>query len=233
MSSSPRIHLAVIAAESVPSRWARWFLRWISEGANDADIFLDWERAVDIGEARSRAIDAGRARGASNHWQIDTDVQVQNPIREIVELLADDTSRGFDLVTSPGMSTAGVLEVFPLETSDVDPTGPFAVGTGWGGFISLTDKLLQQLPVTGHAYDLNQHTMRFYSFIQPEITCPHCFKVIPGASEDTMIYRSAMQLGMKAAADPRIRTMHIKSVGLPSYRPGMTVTEAKRDAEED
>ena len=117
--------------------------------------------------------------------------------------------------------------MFPLEGISAETDRPFAIGSGWGGFISLSGELVRKLPVMGLYRDLTSAPNYYYSYIQPEIECPHCHKVIPGASEDTMIYREAIKLGYKACADPRIRCQHLKTVGLPSLRPGMKVQEMK------
>jgi hypothetical protein len=142
------------------------------------------------------------------------------------------------LVTSPGMSNEGFIEakfdpkdhpeIFrPIEGEKdcftIERNEPFEIEKGWGGFIAFTRRGFTDLPAVGSAPTVDGTPMEQYCFSAPDHECPHCHQIIEGAGEDVMLYNSLRSVGLKACADPRIGTTHLKIAGLKSLRKGMPV----------
>jgi hypothetical protein len=213
------------------SRWWRWFMGWVSNYSPDeTTVIVDIEREVQVAHARSLAVyRAQRQRPAPDFlFQLDTDVMVENSITETARLCNEDRDKGFAAVTSPGMSSEGILEVsFNVDTTDWSYTEPFEIEKSWMGFFSLSHTGYSRIPPLGYSQSISAEKMEMYCATFPYMPCPYCGEEIEGMGEDVAFCKQIRKVGMRIAADPRIRTTHLKVAGLRSLRPGMNVLGKK------
>jgi len=200
---------------------------WVSNYSPDKlALIVDIEREVQVAHARSLAIRRAKIQKPDLAWQIDTDVIVEPNAETTASLCLDDARRGYGAVTSPGLSSEGILEV-SYDRSKVrwSDTEPFALTKSWAGFFSMSRRCFLDLEPLGYVHSISNQRIDSYCASFPYMPCPNCGKEIEGMGEDVALDRQIFKSGHQLAADPRITTTHLKIAGLKSLRPGMSVHE--------
>ena len=211
------------------SRWFRWFVRWVSEyEPTRLTVNVGIEKEPNIADSRSIAIREAKRHKPEFAVQVDTDVIVENTLEDTVRLLLDDRHRGYGIVTSPGRSAEGKLEVmWDVAGHNASGTSPWTVDHSWGGFLSFWRGVYLGMEPVGYYTSIANAKTDAYCMFVPYHPCPHCGKEIEGMGEDVSLIRQAQKAGGIECADPRIRTTHLKIAGIKSFREGDVVSKGE------
>lgn len=184
-------------------------------------IIGDWKSTA-LSISRSVSIDWAKKVGADWLLMTDCDTCPARPLNEMIGYLNQAAARNFGAIISPAVAKAGTVGVLPpLGMYDGDaypslsaiPENLSEIRAGTGGFICISKACLSALvPVSQMTYRKNKDA--------PIVNVPNYYEwtEATGESEDyAMLRRIRESTSFKLGADTRLKTLHFKAFGIPSW----------------
>lgn len=186
-------------------------LEWAQATTHDLHIKLQTGYGVD--RARSVLIDKAKSWGADLLLMIDSDIVPQTTIGECLSYVGQAFARGYGAILSPTLSSTRNIMAWRLGTPfesprDVPTDSLFEVDWAAMGFCALKREAIDGLKVLGQQTFVNGPPQNLYCLYDRE------------GGEDRSLLRNVREnAGFKIGCDPRIRVIHVKETGIPSWRP--------------
>ena len=206
-----KVFLGVPAARFIATDWVISFIDWLGDMGEKFELrWLIDAKAGRIDWSRSNLIEAAK------HWkpdwflQLDTDIIPELDFAAVIGLCNMDKAAGFDVIVSPTASVSGVVlakALYPPTKEEKLPFDePWEIDWAGGGFIAMTRKALDKLEQIGvFGSDTSDQTPAY---------CEQSLR----QGEDVSLFQNLRRNGIRCCADPRLKTLHMKSAPVPSYR---------------
>lgn len=206
-----KVMVGVPSARLIYTDFAETLADWVWDVPRSSfDVRTNWyvnANRVDLG--RSRLI--GFAKNWNPDWLImlDTDMIPEISFLKAMNILDEDRTQGWDVILSPSMSVHGSIMVKPEDGSIPFLDGPFGIEFGSGGFIAMSQRAIAAIQPIGRFATLAPDGVTHY---------PAFCETSLAGSEDWSLCANLRRIGIRVAADARLRTSHLKAIHLPSMR---------------
>ncbi len=195
------IKLPVIAVGSPTARMLRsQFIIERDEWLSDNRYFIPTPRlaaqAGRIDIARSDLFEWGRKVQADTHIQIDTDVKLLQPLHEMVQLVFEDFTLGYDIVIGPTVAFNARAMTWGFK-SKPHSFGPNPIVHGAFGWVAFSPRILRGLKPIDSMTNVNHEKLNLYC-------------INGNLGEDNTFCDTATSQGFKVCCDFRLHVGHVK-----------------------
>ncbi len=205
-----RVLIGIPCAPYVGVMWLRQILGWISDSGTHLDVGVVWSESANHSVNLSRILETARADADLSFLiLLETDVVPQISLRETVALLLEHHGQGRHVIVT-GLQLASHDWAFVPEGDNPSATHWFPVRYANLGFLGVSRQALHALkPI--------------FSFVDPRGDIP-IYAV--DADRDNSGVRVGLdysfsircaEVGYPQVVDPRLRSVHLKPVGLRSW----------------
>lgn len=206
-----KVFIGIPATRFVATDWWVSFINWIGDMGEKFEFkWMVDAKAGRIDWSRSNLIEAAKRWKPDWFIQLDTDIIPETDFQAVIGLLNKDRALGFDCIVSPTASVAGVVLAKPLnppkEGENLPYDEPWEIDWAGGGFVAMSANALKKIAQIGS-----------FASETGEATPAYCEQSLQHG-EDVSMFQNLREHGVRCCADPRLKTLHMKSAPIPSYR---------------